>query len=54
MLNQVVSKTLTRPGRPGLPLFILLPHVTTLELRDFVPNWMSKESLGAVEISLHV
>ena len=26
----------------GLPLFILIPHVATLEVRDFVANWVSK------------
>ena len=37
-----------------LPLFVLLPHVTTLKVRDFVPNWVSEQLLRALEVSLHV
>ena len=38
----------------GLPLFILLPHVTTLKIRNFIPNRLGEQLLRVSEVGLHV
>ena len=38
----------------GLPLLVLLPHVATLKVRDFVPNRLGEQLLRLAEMGLHV